>query len=425
MAFERFEELINKYIEGTITLEEREILNEHIRNCAECREELKAMEQIVKTLNSVEQVELPHDYMSTLHDKLVRVSSKQSTDRTSFNFSGLKKALTVFSGFVQNKRRIAAGIAVILVGIIGIKILTQPTFDNLSMSGSGEIGIQQSEMAEEDSFFVESDEGIDNESRKYLMKSAPQEQALEQPSLMSSTPLEEESVRERKIIKSAGITVYVEHFEQKLESSIELAQRYGGYVENSNVTSYDSGIISRQANITIRVPEDKLMDAVEEIRSFGKCQSENISGQEITDSYYDTDAKVRNLKRQEERLLELLNMANNVDELLRIENELNRVRTEQDQLTGQLRAWDKMIRLSSININLIEQRPSKETVTGISFNEVLGKIREGFITALNVLTNALAWVAHLTGIILPVGAVIAFLCIIILIIYNRTRRNKK
>ena len=72
-------------------------------------------------------------------------------------------------------------------------------------------------------------------------------------------------------------------------------------MENSNVT-YDSGIISRQANITIRVPEDKLMDAVEEIRSFGKCQSENISGQEITDSYYDTDAKVRNLKRQEERL---------------------------------------------------------------------------------------------------------------------------
>ena len=226
MAFERFEELINKYIEGTITLEEREILNEHIRNCAECREELKAMEKIVKTLNSVEQVELTHDYMSTLHDKLVRVSSKQSTDRTSFNFSGLK-ALTVFSGFVQNKRRIAAGIAVILVGIIGIKILTQPTFDNLSMSGSGEIGIQQSEMAEEDSFFVESDEGIDNESRKYLMKSAPQEQALEQPSLMSSTPLEEERL-ERKIIKSAGITVYVEHFEQKLESSIELAQEYGG-----------------------------------------------------------------------------------------------------------------------------------------------------------------------------------------------------
>ncbi len=421
MACEPFEELVNKYVEGLITLDEKKFLDEHIEKCADCRDEMKCINEIVKTLNCIEQVDLPRDFMSALHEKLVQVHGKHKNvgHRTGIQ-SFLKNMSEIFLSFYgQNKKRIAAVIAVIIIGLFSFKILTEFRFGNIAMQKGDEITTEQaSEERGQVYMDIDRDEAVpegnfENTERAPLQK-------------LSSTSLDYGSVSERKIIKSASITVYVEDFEQKLASSIGLAQKYGGYVENSSVSSHNAREPSREAYISIRIPEASLINAIDEIKSFGKCQNENISGQEITESYFNTDARVRNLKHQEERLLEILNMAKNVDEVLRIENELNRVRTEQDQLTGQLMAWDKMVRLSLININLIEQQPSKEKLTGISFNVLLEKVREGFISALNELINGLILLAHLIGIILPVAVIIALLykIFLILIKWIKKRRNK-
>jgi hypothetical protein len=422
MACGVFEELIDKYVEGLINLDEKKFLDKHIEKCAYCGNEMKVIDEIVKTLNGIEQIDLPRDYMSTLHKKLVQVHGEQHKQRGfEASISGfLKNAPVKLSNFYKRyKKRITVGAAVIVIGLFGFKILTEAGFGNMAVKKSDEIAAEQA-LEERDRGYTGFGQNEDKSIPEVKLKSV---ENLSQSESISGS-LDNSNVSQRKIIKSASITVYVEDFDRKLASLMGLAQKYGGYVENSSVSSHKTRELIREAYISIRIPEASLISALEEIKSFGNCDSENITGEEITESYFNTDARARNLERQEERLLAILNMAENVDEVLRIENELNRVRTEQDQLIGQLRAWDKMIELSSINISLIEQQPSKEKLVKVSLNALLGKVREGFITALNELINALSLFAHLIGIILPIAVIIGFLYQILLVLIKWIKKRK-
>ncbi len=57
----------------------------------------------------------------------------------------------------------------------------------------------------------------------------------------------------------------------------------------------------------------------------------------------DIDNQKINLQLQEEHLREILQKADNVEDLLQVEKELNRIRTEIDRLTGILNNYDKLV----------------------------------------------------------------------------------
>ena len=156
----------------------------------------------------------------------------------------------------------------------------------------------------------------------------------------------------------------------------------------------------------------------------GRVRNQHIGGENITEAYYDTSARVNNLRQQEERLLEILKIAKNVDEVLRIENELNRVRTDIELMTGQLSAWDKMVEMSLVNLHLIEQEPSKEKLSSITLEELARRGKQGFIAAWNLSLNLLASLVELLGALLPV-AVIVFLFIKLVQVVIKIWANRK
>jgi len=168
-----------------------------------------------------------------------------------------------------------------------------------------------------------------------------------------------------KIIQNAGIFVWVEDLQEKVDYTINLAKEQGGYVESTSMSGQGDEY-PRNAHIALRVPAETLTFTLDQISALGKLRYKNLSGENITEVYYDTDNRVRNLQKQEERLIEILAMANNVDEVLRIENELNRVRTDIDHMTGQLRAWDKRVQYSLVEVELREQEPSREKLSAFS-----------------------------------------------------------
>jgi hypothetical protein len=175
--------------------------------------------------------------------------------------------------------------------------------------------------------------------------------------------------------------------------------------------------------MALRIPQAKLNDALDIFKTLGRVTNNQISGENITDAYYDTDARIRNLVQQEQRLLEILNMANTIDEILRIEIELNRVRTDIDMLKGQLMAWDKMVEMSLVNVNLIEQEPSKEKVTTVTPLELMQRARQGFITAINISMNMLAFLAELTGALLPVALILGILYLLIRRVLSKRKKG--
>ncbi len=68
MDCERFEELLSPYLEDDLTLEEKQIVDTHIRTCASCTELLSLMKQARESLASFPEVEVSEILVEKLYE---------------------------------------------------------------------------------------------------------------------------------------------------------------------------------------------------------------------------------------------------------------------------------------------------------------------------------------------------------------------
>jgi len=186
------------------------------------------------------------------------------------------------------------------------------------------------------------------------------------------------TINERMIIYTGYISLETNDIDGTIAMVRNLADRYGGYVASSNKYMYDEEV---RAEIVIRVPKDKFHAAIQEIESYGKVLNENVNSEDITQQYIDLKARLSNLQHQEKRLLEILELAKNVDEVLAIEKELERVRGEIESLQGQINYLERNVEMSIISINLTKPKPSFKPPS-MNWGEVLEAALTGLFTVL-------------------------------------------
>ncbi|MEW9095807.1 MAG: DUF4349 domain-containing protein [Clostridiaceae bacterium] len=169
---------------------------------------------------------------------------------------------------------------------------------------------------------------------------------------------------DRKTIQNATIEIQTLNFDN---STLELSNKvksFGGYIENSNITGKridnDPSMGSRYAEVSIRIPVKKFDEFIKDLQSLGNITNQHINTTDITSQYFDTEARLKSLKIQEERLLELLKKSGELKDILEIEKELERVRYEIETLTGTLKKWNNLIEYSTLDINLYEVQKYKK-----------------------------------------------------------------
>lgn len=117
MACETFREIIDKYVEGLATLDEKTALEEHLSTCADCKSEVEDISKILRAFNSFESVDLPDDFMPSLHDKLLKMQAEhRNTGATTFFPKFIRNSMASFYNFYRhNSKALAAGLCVILI----------------------------------------------------------------------------------------------------------------------------------------------------------------------------------------------------------------------------------------------------------------------------------------------------------------------
>jgi hypothetical protein len=214
---------------------------------------------------------------------------------------------------------------------------------------------------------------------------------------------------DRKIIKTARISIEVTDFDSASSVVEQLAQASDGFVSNSN--SYITSDGQKRGTITIRVPAEGFQSVLDEVKKLGEVKSTSSSGQDVTEEYIDLDVRLKNYQRQEERLLVILDNATTVEDLLKVEEQLGRVRGEIERIEGRLRYLNNYIDLSTITVEIAEPQPITRKW---GLRDALSNSVEGFIG----MTNALI---IFVGSILPVVIFVALL----VGIYRLIRRKKK
>ena len=190
---------------------------------------------------------------------------------------------------------------------------------------------------------------------------------------------------ERKLIKTVNMDVETEEFDGLIAKLRERVGELKGYIESSNIRGNIRYQESRNAAITIRVPSGELENFVNEVAEISNIvrKSENVS--DITLTYVDVESRKKALEIEQERLHNLLEKAESVEDIITIEGRLSEVRYELQSYASQLLVYDNQVDYSTIHLNISEVKrltPQEEP-------SILERITEGFSDNLSAATKML------------------------------------
>ncbi|MDK1046061.1 MAG: DUF4349 domain-containing protein, partial [Anaerolineales bacterium] len=201
---------------------------------------------------------------------------------------------------------------------------------------------------------------------------------------------------DRVVIRSANLSIVVPEPSASVQEIANLASRMGGFVVSSNVFQTffsEANVSADRASITIRVPAERLDEALEAIRAGAtEIQSENISGQDVTQEFTDLESRLRNLVAAEEQLLEIMSSAQETEDVLRVFENLRQVSEEIEVIKGRIQYISESARLSAITVELIPDVAAQPLEIGGWRPE--GTVKEAFtalIRAPRFLGEAAIW----------------------------------
>lgn len=185
---------------------------------------------------------------------------------------------------------------------------------------------------------------------------------------------------QRKLIRDVNLEVETETFEELLSTVGEKTQSLGGYIEESytyNGSNY-YGKGTRNASLTIRIPAEKLDTFLSAVSEISNVISRNESVTDVTLQYVDMESHKKVLLTEQERLLELLEKAETIEDIISLESRLSEVRYQIESMEAQLRTMDNRVNYSTVYLYINEVAK----LTPVKEQSVWEKISTGFANSL-------------------------------------------
>ncbi|MBC7814848.1 MAG: DUF4349 domain-containing protein [Burkholderiales bacterium] len=226
----------------------------------------------------------------------------------------------------------------------------------------------------------------------------------------------------RIVLKNATLTVKVADPEAQSVAISLMAEDMGGWVVTSNSyqTTLTSGEAVTNASVTVRVPAEHLNEALDIVKSDAiEVQSENISGQDVTQDYIDISSRLNNLEAAEEQLQEILDTARTAQDVLAVFNELTRIRGDIEVVRGRIQYYDEASSYSSLTVTLWPDVAASAQLQGW---QPTNTVESAFVALVNVLQGAVDVAIFLVVFGLPLLLVVGIPLWLIIRTYRRRRR---
>ncbi len=175
----------------------------------------------------------------------------------------------------------------------------------------------------------------------------------------------------RKIIYDARIDLVVESLSGTEQAILRLINEHNGFLAESDQASVTA--LQRRGTWRVRVPVDHFSAFVSAVSRLGEVRQNHVGSQDVTEEFFDLEARIRNKREEEKRLLKhLADSTGKLKDILDVEKELSRVRGEVEQMEGRLRFLANRTELSTITIEATEWKDYKPPIAA-TFPTVLGR----------------------------------------------------
>ncbi len=200
----------------------------------------------------------------------------------------------------------------------------------------------------------------------------------------------------------------------------------GGYVSSSYVNNYSETSI--YVNMQVRVPSKGFTSMMDYISSISEVEYQNKYTDNITESYYDTVARLENKKLEAEQYKALLDRAESIEDILAITEKLSEVQEDIEVYEGRLRMWDSLVDYSTIDIS-ISPTPTIDTdgnkLRLITLGETGRGIARAFNNSLIFIANFFSFLVRLLAALLIPALIVVPIVIIIVRISKKSRAKRK
>ena len=230
---------------------------------------------------------------------------------------------------------------------------------------------------------------------------------------------------ERMVIQNADLAIITVDPAVSMDEIGNMAEAMGGFVVESYLYQQilSSGATVPHATITIRVPAEKLEEALSQIKSSAlEVESANVSGQDVTSQYTDLASRLRNLEVAEAQLQGIMENASETEDVLNVFNELVAVREQIEVIKGQMKYYEESAAFSRISVGITaDEAVQPIQVGGWQPVGVAKEAIEALIQTLQFIINALIWVVLC---VLPIGLLIGIPLFFIIRLVRKRRQSK-
>src|SRR6266699_137091 len=370
-------------LHGELSESEQSALHAHLVDCAACR---KAHHE-TKTMNKILEETLAHEKPDPAFERRMLAGFRNRIpERT-----GVSKVL---ANLMRLRATQITAVAAVLLGLVQIgRMLTGenaaplPSPENYASEGfvaqppqAGATGADQStSLAKSDELTrgqsqdlalneppppaaPASRSELDKEAAARPMGLAAAKVAAATPQNLSRAEQAEAKPGEtpapaqanRKLIRNATVQLEIVSFDAAVQKITALANEERGYVATSSSEKQANGKLRGQ--VIVKVLPENLDNFLQKVRALGELKHQTLGTEDVTKAYFDTDARLKNARMMEQRLIEMLKTkTGKVSDLLQVEKELGRVREEIEKMQGELKYWDSQVQFATVTISLSEK----------------------------------------------------------------------
>lgn len=239
-------------------------------------------------------------------------------------------------------------------------------------------------------------------------------------------PASSELPQGRKWIINVHMEAETEDLDAALSAITQKVNALGGYVENQSTSTgsgYYYGGRYRNAYLTVRVPAEQTDAFMGDVGGMTNVTHSSKNLDDITLNYVATESRIKALETEQARLLELMEQAENLYDILEIENRLTNVRYELEYYGSQMRVMDNQVDYATISLSLsevVEYTPVAEPTFG---QRIVDGFKDNLRGIKHAAEDAVVWVlAHSPTLVL---AAAVLTCAIVADRKLRARRKQK
>lgn len=386
MNCEQIQDLLDQYLDGRLEAETVQQVEEHLSHCEECAKLFTVCKDLRK-----EEGPAPSQFSQSWR---AAVRREEKMEKRNANQKGFRNLLVIAAAFVF---------------VIGGTLMTRDkaapadnnTFALYSTAGTadmanagGAITLKRSLTSEENSY-----------------SPAPASVAGGMSDGM------EESDRQAKLIRNVDFTIRTLEFESVVQQLQTLTLSNDGRVEYiSQFGDHNTGEM-RNASLTLRIPSEKLDGFLETVESVGNVSSFTSRVEDVTESYYDVQARLETQLKKMERLQELLLEAKEMSDLLQVESSIADTQYMIDSYQSQLKGMDDDVNYSTVSVFVQETR-----VVEAEEASFIQRIGAGIVDSVS---SGVGFLGDAVVFILSIVPWLLLLAVIILIVKAVSKKRKK